>query len=70
LEMPQTTLQKVVPWVFRVGVVGITFIATYTPAAVTMYWATSSVLALLQNVLLKSRFVRRKVGIPTTLSRP
>jgi len=32
LPVPQTRLQKVIPWVFRVGVVGISVLAAFTPS--------------------------------------
>ena len=32
LTVPQTTLQKVIPWVFRVGVIGISVLAAFTPS--------------------------------------
>jgi len=35
LELPTTTLQRVLPWVFRVGIVGMSMFATLVPGVST-----------------------------------
>lgn len=63
-SVPQTTLQTVVPWVLRIGVCGIGVLAMNVPAAVSMYWATSSVIGLIQNGAMMNSKVRRLLRIP------
>jgi len=67
-HVPQTTMQKVIPWILRVGVCGIGVLATYVPAAVSMYWATSSIAGLIQNGALMNPKVRKILRIAASPS--
>jgi len=62
--IPETKLQKVVPWVLRGGIVAITCVAVSVPSAVSMYWAVSSSFAFAQNIFLSSQTGKRIFKIP------
>ncbi|CAG7731043.1 unnamed protein product [Allacma fusca] len=53
VTVPKTTAQKIVPWCFRGIIIGTGLLATYVPAAVSLYWLSSSVAALILNIILK-----------------
>ncbi|ODM94837.1 Mitochondrial inner membrane protein COX18 [Orchesella cincta] len=68
--VPETKIQKILPWVLRGGIVVITYFAATVPSAVSMYWATSSTFALAQNVFLSSQTGKRIFKIPMIQQQP
>lgn len=65
---PPTRLQKLATNTFRILSIGMIPIAANVPAALCVYWVTSSAYGLFQNLLLLSPKVRRIVGIPKVQS--
>lgn len=65
---PPTRLQRYVTNAFRVLSVEMIPIASSVPSALCLYWVSSSVYGLIQNLILISPRVKRLIGIPLTKS--
>ncbi|XP_074618316.1 cytochrome c oxidase assembly protein COX18, mitochondrial-like [Acropora palmata] len=63
-----TKTQQIVTNSLRIVSVGIVFVASQVPTAMSLYWAVSALLGLTQNVAFKFPAVRRLCGIPRTPS--
>ncbi|CAG0921588.1 unnamed protein product [Notodromas monacha] len=63
-----TPLQKLGKGVGRIMAIVMVPVAAMMPSCVTLYWATSSLAALMQNVVIKYPQVRRALGVPKTPS--
>jgi mitochondrial inner membrane protein COX18 len=64
----QSRFQKYTVNFFRLISIGMVPLACYVPSALSLYWVTSSVYGLTQNLILLSPRVKRAVGIPKTPS--
>lgn len=64
----RTKLQIYATNFFRAFSIGMIPIAAGVPAALCLYWTTSSAFGMFQNLLLLSPKVRRISGIPKTAS--
>jgi len=62
--LPLTPMQRSLPWVFTGVIVCISGFACFVPAGVTMYWATSSSVALAQNLVLLHPGLRHRLKMP------
>ncbi|XP_055384322.1 cytochrome c oxidase assembly protein COX18, mitochondrial [Condylostylus longicornis] len=63
-----TRLQRYAANFFRILSVGMIPIAASVPSALCLYWVSSSAYGVLQNLILLSPDIRRKVGIPKVQS--
>ncbi|CAH1247254.1 COX18 [Branchiostoma lanceolatum] len=65
-QTEKTRTQKVVTNFFRGVSVVMVMVAAYMPAAMTLYWTSSSAVGLAQNILLKLPRLRKACRIPPT----
>lgn len=65
---PPTKLQSIATNAFRIFSLAMIPIASSVRSCLCIYWVSSSVYGLLQNLLLLSPKIRRAVGIPITPS--
>lgn len=65
---PPGKIQKCVTWLFRGFSIVMIPIAASVPSCLTLYWTTSSLAALSQNLAFMSPIVKRLVGIPAAPS--
>ncbi|XP_078576715.1 cytochrome c oxidase assembly protein COX18, mitochondrial-like isoform X2 [Branchiostoma floridae x Branchiostoma japonicum] len=65
-QTEKTRTQKVVTNFFRGVSVVMVMVAAYMPAAMSLYWTSSSAVGLAQNILLKLPWLRQACRIPPT----
>jgi len=63
-----TKFQQIVTNTLRIVSVGMVFVASQVPTAMSLYWAVSAFFGLTQNIAFKFPAVRRQLGIPKTPS--
>ncbi|XP_068704826.1 cytochrome c oxidase assembly protein COX18, mitochondrial-like [Montipora foliosa] len=63
-----TRSQQIVTNTLRIVSVGMVFVASQVPTAMSLYWAVSAFFGLAQNIAFKFPTVRRHFGIPKTPS--
>eukprot|EP00041_Stephanoeca_diplocostata_P025910 m.690000 g.690000 ORF g.690000 m.690000 type:complete len:374 (-) comp22848_c0_seq3:3057-4178(-) len=63
---PTSVREHLVVGFFRLLSVGMVWIGAQVPSALTLYWATSSVFGLAQNLVFRYPAVRQRFNIPST----
>lgn len=63
-----TRTQRIMSNVFRTLSLGMGYVGSLMPSAMTLYWAVSSSFGLMQNLMFRVPRVRRVLGVPRTAS--